>query len=78
MRTSVAPGNRNVLTSRIDAISGIVARANLTSGRPRRAIAAEATTSARIATGPVHSRTAKAIAAEANATTSFVAGLRRR
>jgi hypothetical protein len=66
------------LTSRIDAISGIVARANLTRGRPRRAIAAEATTSARIATGPVHSRTANAIAADANAMTSFVAGLRRR
>jgi hypothetical protein len=74
----VAPGNRNVLTSRIDAISGMVASANLTSGRPSRAIAAEAMTRARIATGPVHSRTAKAIAAEANATTSFVAGLRRR
>ena len=76
--TSVAPGNRNVFTRRIEMTSGIVASANFTIGRPSRATPEVTRTRASIATGPVHSRTANAIAAVAKAMTSLVAGLRRR
>ena len=71
---SRAPGYRNVLTSRIDATSGIVARAK---GTVRRAIPEEmaiAMTRPSVMTGPVHSRTANATAAIAKAMTSLVVG----
>ncbi len=74
--TSVAPGNRNVLTRRNDATRGMTARANGTSDRPTRAAVAVAMTIAMTTSGPVQPRTPKATAASAKARTSFVLGFR--
>ncbi len=74
--TSVAPGKRNVLISRIEATSGMTANVNGTIERPIRAIAAVTTTIANTTSGPVQPRTPNAIAAWAPAMTSLVLGLR--
>jgi hypothetical protein len=76
--TSVAPGSRNVLTRRIETRSGSVAAANSRARRTIRAPTAMVATAMSTTIGPVQPRTTKATAAIANATTSFVVGLRAR
>jgi hypothetical protein len=66
------------LTSRIEAMSGIVASRNGSIARPTRATTAVAMTTARTTSRPLQPRRVKAISASTTAMTSLVVGLRRR